>query len=425
MEKKFRFISIIFIVLCFIFYGARFGYYYLKFNKKSSNNKSSEVLSSTIKNNNKIVTKGTGLYNNNGELVFKGKDVDNYLVYSGITWRIIKINTDDSITLITDNNLTNLAFDKTSTDFLKSNINDWLNENGDNTGIFESKLSDKHKYLVPNTICLDNITNLNNISCKKKDHTKYVTLLNIADYLNSKDTDSYINNTDSFWTVNKKDNSKVWYVNKGNVSEDTSTSIHGVKAVVTLKNTIGKVSGKGTKENPYYIEKNNKSISFGNYVKLGNDLYRVYDIEKDTVKLVNTGLIDDMQTRYINYNKSEFNPLSNYSVAQYLNYTYYNSLAYKNNLVDCDYYTGDYNTDYKDIYSKKVTTKVGELSIADINLDNQNSNYFLLNRHNNIVMSISDENTTTTNKIKNTVCISKNNKFKGNGTENNPFELEV
>ena len=423
MEKKFRIISVIFLIGCIIFYGARFGYYYMKFNKNSSDNSGSEVLSSSIKNDNKIVSKGDGLYNNNGELVFKGKNVNNYLVYSGITWRIIKINTDNSIVLITDDKLTNLAYDKTNTSYIKSNIGEWLNETEKNTGIFESKLYDKHKYLIPNTICLDNVSNLNNITCHKKDITKYISMINVADYLNSKNSDSYINNTDSIWTINSKDNTKVWYINNGNVSNDSVTNIHGVKAVVTLKNTIGKTKGKGTKEEPYFIDEN-KEISFNNFVKLGNDLYKVYDIENDTIKLVNTNLVNDLQKRYVGYNSTEFNPKSNNSVANYLNYTIYNKLPYKEKLIDCNYYVGDYNTDYKDIYNKKVTTKIGELSIADINIDDVNTNYFLLNKHDNIVSSINDGKSTTIDKVKYTICINKNNKFKGNGTKNKPFELE-
>lgn len=424
MEKKFRRISLIFIIGCFIFYGLRFVYYYIKFNK-SSNGGSGKTISNVIQKNNEITTKGDGLYNNDGELVFKGSKVNNYLEYSNILWRIVKVDKDNSIVLITDSVVNSLAYDKSTTDFTKSNINSWLNESEDKTGIFETKLNNRHDYLVPNNICLDNVKDLNKITCRKKDHSKYITLLNVADYLNSKNKDSFINNSDNMWLVNSKDNSKVWYLSNGSISNDTPSSIYGIKPVVTLKNSIDVVSGNGTKEKPYKIEKENKEISFNSYVKLGTDLYKVYDIEKDTVKLVYDGLIDDQQNRYINYNSTEFNPKSNYSVAQYLNYTIYNKLTYKNNLIDCDYYVGDYNNDYKDVYSKKVTTKLGELSAVDVNTDSTNKNYFLLNKHNNVVMAVNDENTSITNKVKYTVCISKTNKLKGNGTEKNPFELEV
>ena len=298
MEKKFRKISLIFLIGCFIFYGFRFGYYYMKFNKSSSN-KDGSKLSSAIEKDNKIVTSGDGLYNNSGELVFKGKKVNNYVMYSNILWRIVKVDKDNSVVLITDSTVANLAFDKVNTDFTKSNINNWLNETEDKTGIFESKLDSRHDYLVPNNICLDSISDLNKITCRKKDHSRYITLLNVADYLNSKNKDSYINNSDSIWLVNSKDNTKVWYINKGNISNDTPSSIYGVKAVITLKNSVSKISGKGTEKDPYYIEKNNKQLSFNNYVKLGEDLYTIYDIEKMQFAQRHKGIFETLKNEVL------------------------------------------------------------------------------------------------------------------------------
>lgn len=423
MEKKFRRISIIFILGSIIYYGARFGYYYLKFNKKSSNSKSSEVLGITIQKANGVISSGDGLYNNSGELVFKGKNVDNYLMYSNILWRIVKVNNDNSIVLITDSTLSNLSYSNTNSEFLKSNINNWLNKEGSNTGVFEEKLNDKKKYLIKNTICLDKITNLNNITCKEKDSSKYVTLLSIGDYLNSKTTDSYINNTNDLWLYNAFDNTKNWYIKNGNLANDSINSMHGIKAVITLKNTIGKVSGKGTLDDPYTIEKKSNKLAFNSYVKLGEDLYTVYD-NKNEIRLVNASLINDSTPRYINYYSSEYNPNSQKSVAYFLNNTYYNSLPYKDKLIDCEYNIGDYNTSYKDVYNKTVKTKVGMLSVVDVNTDSESKNYLLLNKHNNLVIANMNDGVTYTVKLKPTICLNKNTKFKGNGTKTNPFELE-
>ena len=135
MEKKFRIISILFIVGCIIFYGGRFGYFYMKYNKKSSNSSSKEVLAITIQKKG-IVSSKDGLYNDNGELVFKGEKVDNYLIYSNILWRIVRVNNDNSIVLVTDSKLTDLAYSSdTDSDFTKSYIMNWLNKNGQNTVI--------------------------------------------------------------------------------------------------------------------------------------------------------------------------------------------------------------------------------------------------------------------------------------------------
>lgn len=413
MEKKFRIISIVFIIGCIITYSIRFGYFYFKYNKSSSNNKKAETLSITIQKDNGVVSKGDGLYNNSGELVFKGKKVNNYLIYSNILWRIIRVNNDNSVVLVTDSKLTDLT--------LEDSLN-WLNKTTDNTGIFESKLEDKEKYLVPNTICLDKVTNLNNITCHKKDTKKYVGLLSIGDYLNSKNTDSYINNTDSIWLNNYKDDKNAWVITKGNLASDLITKDHGIKAVITIKNTIGKISGKGTKEDPYVILKS--KTKFNSYVKLDNDLYTIYDIDSKNYKLVNTKLINDINSRYFDRYKDDYDLNIKTSIAFYLNNTYFNSLKYKDKLVDCDFYVADYNTSYKDIYNKKVSAKVGLLSIADINLDNSLNNYFLLNKNHKVASYLSDGSALYSNKIRNTVCISKSNKLIGNGTLNNPFTLE-
>ena len=430
MEKKFRIISILFIVGCIIFYGGRFGYFYMKYNKKSSNSSSKEVLAVTIQKKG-IVSSKDGLYNDNGELVFKGEKVDNYLIYSNILWRIVRVNNDNSIVLVTDSKLTDLAYSSdTDSDFTKSYIMNWLNKNGQNTGILESKLNKKEEYLTYNTICLDTVDNLNNITCHKKDNSKYVSILGIGDYLNSKVDDSYMNNTDSIWLYNSKKDNKAWYITNGNLSNDKKQSMHGIKAVITLKNTIGSVGGSGTKEDPYLIEKEENNL-FNSYVKLGNDLYTVYDIENEKIKLVSTKLVNDVTSRSINYYNKEFNPNNRNSIAYYLNNTYYNKLTYKNSLVDCDYYIGDHDNltkyDYKNIYTKKVTTKVGLLSISDINLNNELNNYFYLNKVDNKIYSFNNSLNVSysTNKIRPTVCIDKNTKLKGNGTKINPFELEV
>ena len=428
MEKKFRIISIVFFISCIIFYGARFGYYYMKYNKKSSNGNVSEVLGITVQKNG-IVSSGDGIYNESGELVYRGEKVNNYLLYSNILWRIVRVNNDNSVVLVTDSKLTDLSFSNDNK-FIDSYIDNWLNKSKENTGILESKLNDKNKYLVPNTICLDEVDNLNNITCNKKDNTRYVSILGIGDYLNSIIDDSYINNTDSFWLYNSKSDGKVWYITHGNLSSDKYTNMHGVKAVITLKNTIGITGGKGTKENPYTIEKEEEGLKFNSYVKLGNDLYTVYDMDDKIIRLVSNTLINDITSRSINYYNKEFDPKLTTSIAYYLNNGYYNKLTYKNNLVDCNYYTGsidENNYDYKNIYNKVVTTKIGLLSIADINLNTELDNYFYLNKVNNKIYSFNNslEAVYSTNKVRPTVCINKNTKFKGMGTKENPYELEV
>ena len=434
MEKKFRIFSIILIIECFLIYGFRFGYYYLKFNNKKENKPvEKELLVNKLKKH--VVDSNDGLYKNEDELVYRGSNVDNYLVYSNLVWRIVKVNKDNSITLVLDSKITDLPFG--SDEISESYIYKYLNLDGDNTGIFESKLNNKEKYLVPNSVCLDTVLDINNLTCYRKEETKYIGLLSVADFINSKNTDSYLKNTDDFWLNNKTDEDKVYYVSKGNLSTDTDDSFHGIKPIITLNNKTEYISGDGSLKNPFVIEKDVDNLGINSYVKLDNDLYTVYDIEDKVIRLVSDELVNDSRARYNNYYNVSFNPDLASSIAYYLNNTYYNSLSYKDKLVDCDYYTGelttdyDYSTkeyiknyDYKNIYKTKVSAKVGLLSITDINLNSSLDNYFLLNKVDGIVKSVNKNNATTTNKMRPTICIDKNTKLKGNGTKENPFSLE-
>lgn len=411
MEKKFRLISLIFLVSCVVFYGARFGYFYLKFNTNTSK-KIGSSLGLTIQSKG-VTSKGDGVYSNSGELVFKGTNVNNYVMYSNMLFRIVKVNRDNSVMLVTDSTISELMFDNSKSNYTNSNINDYL-EN-----VFYTKLNNPKKYLTNNTICEDIITDASNLTCNNKKTSK-VGLISIADYLNSKNEDSYLNNTSSFWLYNPKDSNTSWYISEGNLGNSNIKNIHGVKAVITLKNTVNSIKGNGSKEKPYIID-NNKEISFNDYVKLGNDLYQIYDI-KDSYYLVNTNLVDDVRNRSVSYYNYKYDIKTPYSLALYLNNYYLNSLSYKDNLVDCELNVGDYKTSYKDIYSEKIKAKIGLLSIGDINTNSDLKNYLLLNRHDDIVMSKDGEY--STNKIRNTVCISKDSKLKGDGTLKSPYVLE-
>ena len=98
-QKIFNLVSFTFILACCIFYGSRFIKLYL------ANNKTEEkkVIADNIKENNNDLT------NINGAYYFSGENPNNYLEYSNITFRIIKINSDKTITAIVENSITSLA----------------------------------------------------------------------------------------------------------------------------------------------------------------------------------------------------------------------------------------------------------------------------------------------------------------------------
>ena len=106
-QKVFCFISFLFILSCCIFYGTRFIKLFIENRKEEISEKNS--LAKVLKETNE---KNENFKSVNGQTYFVGKEEKNYLLYSNILWRIVKLNDDNSITVISDNAITSLAFGK-------------------------------------------------------------------------------------------------------------------------------------------------------------------------------------------------------------------------------------------------------------------------------------------------------------------------
>ena len=126
IQKIFNLISAMFILACIIFYGSRF----VKLYKENNKTEETKTIADNIKDNNE---NNKNFKNINGTYYFNGKDSNNYIQYSNILFRIIRINKDNSITAVSDNSLTALANGENK-EFKDSYINMWLNDqNKDNT----------------------------------------------------------------------------------------------------------------------------------------------------------------------------------------------------------------------------------------------------------------------------------------------------
>ena len=100
-QSIFCFVSFLFLLSCCIFYGTRFVKLYLanEEEKKIEKNSLVKVIKESNENNNNFKEINDNLY-------FINNADNNYLKYSNIMWRIIKINEDNSITAISNNSLT-------------------------------------------------------------------------------------------------------------------------------------------------------------------------------------------------------------------------------------------------------------------------------------------------------------------------------
>ena len=374
-EKIFWCISTVFILGCCVFYGKRLIHYYKIYNPKDSNGEKVLLLGDQIPSSQEILTPPdlkngekweTGLYNTEVGFVYKGDVTNNYIKYNNLLWRIVKINPDGTMVIILDDEMTMLPWNSKSVNYKDSDIHAYLNE------VFLDNL-DK-SYLVKNSFCEDSVESITSISCKVKDNDSYVTLLDISSFLNTiiENKKSYLVSEEEIYWLNNYSEEKIWHTNGANVSQSDANSFYGVRPVVKLKSTIAYISGDGTKEKPYLTTKED-SLSIGSKVKLGDDMWVVYDTTKGTRLMLEKPLT---KTYRYDLDKLVFDKDSKESLAEYLNTTYLDNLSYKDLLKEDEWVTGGYTSSYKDFEKVKAKAKVAVPSLMDYQYDSSIRGYF-------------------------------------------------
>ncbi len=434
LQNLFCFISLLFIMSCCIFYGTRFIKLFIE-NKKVEIAEENSLIK-VVKENNED---NELLKPINGTTYFTGKSDNNYVMYSNILWRIIKLNDDNSVTMISDKAVTSLAFGEAKK-IDESVIYKWLNNSTEEySGILENALNKPTEYLQKDISCNDVLDELSNNPCKEEVNDSYISLLSVIDYLNIGSKDSYLNNKEYYYLNNTNSKSQAWYVtDSGTTSLTSGNDIIGIRPVVTIKANIDYVSGDGSKTKPYMIE--DKSGLFGSYVKLGEDIWRIYQINDKDVRLVlNDYLkVNGENLKYIYSKSSSYHDDTKYgSIAYYLNHDFLNSLSYKDKIQELSWSNGYYSSssdwDYTTALKSTIETKVTLMSIGDIIVNPDLGNYFTTTGTSNkggMVYSITDNKKLFAKSISSsvyvvpTISLDKELLTKGNGTKDSPFEME-
>ena len=416
-QKIFNYVSLIIIFVLGIYYLGRLVYFkYIN----NDNTILSDLLAEQIKQRRNKYEIIPTLINDNNTYRFINKANNNYVKFMGYTWRIIKVNEDNTITLITDDNIISLNYGNISS-FNDSYINKWLNDfNIKYTGIFYNTLN--HEYLVNTNNCFDKIEN---ISCDIKNNDYKVSLLSLYDYEKAGGMNSYLNNNSEYWLVNNSNNNSLGYVkNDGTVS--LSNRNFGVRPVITLKSDTKVISGNGSSDNPYIIEKHLvtslKDAYIGEYIKLNNSLWRIVFKDIDKIKLVSEESV--YETYYSNYDNS-----TDLNLLNYLNNDYYNNFEEKELIVSGKFYDGvisDY--DYTTTYNSSINLNVGLLSIAEPFVYDVENTFTISRTDNETGILIIDENNnlfedTVSNYhyVRPSIYIKNDVTISGMGTYLNPY----
>ena len=418
-------ISLLFIIGCCFFYGNRLVKYYKIYNPKTESGESIQLISNALIQNTPIVFEGSGIYRESGVYAYKGVDSNNYIEFSNLVWRIVRTNADGSLEIILDDYINALAWDFKGNNYVDSDINKYLNE------VFIKNLNTD--FLVKTTICNDEMVNIDSYTCNDKNNNYYVKLLPANDFLNTvADGATYVADSEQLvWLGTSASEDNVWHANGSNISSSEQNSAYLIKPVVTIKHSTALLGGKGTKEEPFIIEKEDNSINIGDHVEIDGDKWVVYEKNDKNIKLVYSDLYNSgLSTYRFDVEKIDFDPESENSLAKLLNTTFYESLSYKDLLLEFDVYTGKYDMSYEDIYDSKVTVKVGILNAVDLKFNNDANGYYLSTKASDEKIfyykdGIFYSKPGMARAYRPTISIKIPKDYEGEGTSESPFVIEV
>ena len=378
-------INILFLIGCVIYYGSRMYKYYRLENPKLEDIKTLYDMVTQGKN---IVKKGDGLYKEENSYYYKGKNVNNYLKYSGRLWRIVSVDNNGTLKLITEDLQTSLVW-SIDADYDTSYLRSWLNDNDITIKSFYSSL-DNTEILIDTKTCYDEI-NDKNVTCEKFVSDKVGTL-SVYEYEKSGSSDGYLNIGSYWWTSNNNKDNKAWYVySKGTINNEVSSGSnfysYGVRPTITINAKISNFKGEGTKENPYEVvfDRGNKLKDkyIGEYFKFNNLTFKILEKSDDYVKLVLSDLLKE-NNDYVSKSYGSSNYFSqDDGIGYYLNNIFYKTLEKRDNILLGSFNVGRYDKSYKYDFNKiaeyKENAYVGLLQLGELFI-NDCDNYLLMSR---------------------------------------------
>ena len=416
-------------------------------------------------------------YSMTPESLFAKKALNNSIWYSGFLWRIMGINADGTIKLITDENVTAIPYGASYTglNWDGSYAKDWLNN------YFYPKLKG-NEIIVEHSWCSETTTNGNSVrtSCTNNLSTQAskVGLITIDEYNLAGGGNSYLHISQYFRTMTPYDQTKAWVVSsRGDLpplDNMKSGNSNGLRPVVNIKSDTVITGGDGNlledwnnEIGPYILnedKKNNSSgklsdlVTIGEYVEFSGKKYRVVGVDSNG----NTKLILDSFYKENNEefkttfgSSNDFNPLLEGNIGHklnvdVLNWLTNNSSTEQEKLQTITWYQNNFNdgNNYKNSLentNNPVDAKVGLISVGDILASHSSSIltsgyksdsiggnwYWMMNVNgNSSIWRVSGAGSASTSRysskyfIRPVIVIKSDiNIITGNGTWSNPYQI--
>ena len=262
----------------------------------------SAIAQSLLDNN---TTYGNYTYMNGTYL--KGVQENNYVWYNGFLWRIMGINENGTVRLITEENVTAISYGASGQGLLYATnegyINDWLNK------YFLSNLdSSKTDIITKSDWCLNTTTNTSaRQTCEGgTTFSDSVGLITLDEYnlsgASSTNKTYYLVNSQSYWTLTPDSTSDAWIVTASGNADNIDVSLaFGVRPVINVSADAVITGGNGSLSDAYILNqtsesktgKLNEKASSGEYVSLDGKTYRVATKESNGIKLIYDGYYEE------------------------------------------------------------------------------------------------------------------------------------
>ena len=318
----------------------------------------------------------------------KGAQENNYVWYNGFMWRIMGINSDSSVRMITDENVTALPYGQAKYAENDEYIHGWLIEYFYNNLNSTKSIIKEGAYFCSESTNKQTLTEGRTTCTAGNVVTTKIGLISLDEYLLAGAATSYLNIAQHSYTMTPYYYiTYAWRVSdNGNVSNNSVVNPHGVRPVINVSSNAIVTTGDGTTAN-FYILGEDKNISItgtlsekatsGEYVSLEGHTYRVVRKENDGVKLVLDGYYEEKKgTVYkIKYNETTgdniFTLTSGIGAKLNVDVLSWLGLSNSDKIIETTYYQGDgflHGSKYQDILkeSNGVLAKVGLIQVGDI-----------------------------------------------------------
>jgi len=248
------------------------------------------------------------IYEYIGGCYIKGLNENNYIWYNGFMWRIMGINEDKTVRLITNESVTSIPYgsEGSGETYAKNDgdINDWLND------YFYNKLNNTKSIIKSPEIgkyyfCSQTTNNIPfskmsaRTTCSEESIvTSKIGLLTYDEYKLANAETSYLYIGYNFWTITPYNESRAWLIYWDHITGAyiPITAGSGIRPVINVDGNAIVTKGKKGTTSDYFVLVENKTknikgtigenVTSGEYVNLEGKIYRVVSKDIDGVKLI-------------------------------------------------------------------------------------------------------------------------------------------